>query len=130
MFDKPAVGSKVFVTTEYKYGFTKTNRIAGVVVPSGKHDDVESFRLATGNVNFPISVISLDHVTSLVYDDGSQGVVSERPKIEVMVWQVPSDSRKGGTYTVTKEGKHYHCTCVGFGFRKFCRHVNKVKESA
>lgn len=130
MFKKPAVGSKVFVKTEYKFGYTKIHESVGVVVASARYDDADSFRLATGKPSFPISVISLDNVIELKYDDGSSAETVNRPKIEVMAWEVPSDSRKGDTYTVTKEGNHYNCSCVGFSFRKSCRHINKVKEAA
>lgn len=35
---------------------------------------------------------------------------------------------KGDEYIVTNEGGRWACTCVGFGFRKDCKHIHQVKK--
>ena len=134
MFAKPQVGSNVTVITDwsdlykgYARNVLKQITHTGTVVSSANYDDPNSFRMTTGDKKFPIRVVSLDHVVSLVYDDGTKGDKRIIKKIEVTSWEIKSDSRKGGTYTVTRNGNHFACTCVGYGFRKSCRHINQVK---
>lgn len=134
MFSKPKIGSIVTVVSDwsdlykgYASGVPRQNQNTGTVVISAKYDDPNSFRMTTDDKTFPIRVISLDHVVSLVYDDGSKGDKRNIQKTEINVWEVKSDSRKGGTYTVTRNGGIFDCTCVGYGFRRTCRHVNQIK---
>lgn len=35
---------------------------------------------------------------------------------------------KGNEYTVTLRGGEWSCTCVGFGFRRKCKHIEKAKQ--
>lgn len=134
-YAKPAIGSKVIVTTAwhdlykgYSALLPRENVISGIVVKSERHDDVDSFRLATGRQGYPISVISVDRIVDLIYSDGTVAAKEDKPQISVAQWEVKSDSRKGGSYTVTLMNGHYECNCLGFTYRKFCRHVNSVKE--
>lgn len=134
MFDKPKTGTVVTVVIDwsdyYKPFDAATMRqrtYTGTVVRSESYDDPFSFRLSTGDKSFPIRVIDLEHVVKLFDSAGNQAKSSERKVSERTVWEVKSDSRKGGFYTVTREGSHFSCTCVGFGFRKTCRHINSVK---
>lgn len=136
-FGKPAVGSKITVTTEwhdYYKGFAanvkREHTISGVVVGSAKYDDVHSFRLATGNSSYPISVVDLNRVTALVHEDGTSASKVSVAVPQVRHWEVKSDSRKGGSYNVVFDGRGYSCECPGYTFRKSCRHINKVKEAA
>ena len=135
VFCKPQVDLNVTVTADWTDYFRPWNKnlrrssvYNGVVVASAKYDDPQSFRMATGDRDYPIRIISLDAVTSLTFSDGSSAKVSEKKKIEVLSWNIKSDSKKGGTYTVTREGNHFSCTCIGFGFRKSCKHVLQVKS--
>lgn len=41
-------------------------------------------------------------------------------------WQVPGS--KGNEYKVTLKGSELSCECVGFGFRRKCKHVEKIKN--
>jgi hypothetical protein len=134
MFDKPKAGTVVTVVTDwsdyYKTFDAQTKRqrtYTGTVVRSESYDDAFSFRLSTGDKSFPIRVIDLEHVINLFDSSGKQAKSSEKKESLKSVWEVKSDSRKGGFYTVTREGSHFSCTCVGFGFRKTCRHINSVK---
>ena len=136
-YEKPAVGSNVTVTTQwhdYYKGFAanvqREHTISGVVIGSAKYDDVHSFRLATTNSNYPISIVDLGRVVSLTYGDGTSARQTEVSKPQVRHWEIKSDSRKGGSYNVVFDGRHYSCECPGYTFRKSCRHINKVKEAA
>lgn len=133
-FSNPTIGSVVTVTTEWSDYFrtfsknTQTRRTyTGTVVRSASYDDPKSFRLTTGDSTYPVRVVDLLSVVDLVYSDGTKGTKVAQKKIEVTAWEVKSDSRKGGFYTVTREGNHFSCTCVGYGFRKSCRHVLQIK---
>lgn len=134
IFAKPTVGSTVTVTTDYTSymkGFAtnvpRTRTYRGQVVASASYDDPQSFRLTTGDRSFPIRVVPLENVTSLVNADGTNVTQTEKKKVEVTAWEVKSDSRKGGTYTVTRQGDHFSCTCLGFTYRKSCRHTLAIK---
>jgi len=36
--------------------------------------------------------------------------------------------RTGEAYTVQFSGRYWSCTCMGFGFRGRCKHVEQVKQ--
>jgi hypothetical protein len=134
-FSKPAIGKRLTVVTEYdRKGFSSnlstTTTKSGVVTRSEHYDDPDTFRLATGDRSFPFSVVPLDHVKEIIYEDGSKGETHTQKIITISAWQVKSDSRKGGFYTVTRDGNHYSCDCLGFQYRKSCRHIIKIKSQA
>ncbi len=135
-FVKPAVGSKICVTTSwhnYKKGFywglPRENTYTGIVVKSERNDNVNSFRLATGRQGFAVSIIDLGSVSNLVYDNGRVGEKVSVNPITVAVWEIKS-SKPGKSYTVTRNGSNYECNCAGFGFRRACRHINEIKVKA
>lgn len=135
VFSKPQVGTTLTVTTDWTDYFRafdvttlRRKSYTGTVVSSAKYDDPESFRMTTGDSSFPIRTIDLNRVVSLIDSNGINGDMKIKKKIEITSWEVKSDSRKGGFYTVTREGEHFSCTCVGYGFRKSCRHVLRIKE--
>lgn len=134
-FEKPKAGLTVTVTTEWvdylrpwSFNVRRTNVYSGVVVESAKYDDPQSFRMATGEIGYPVRIISLDRVSVLNFSDGSTAKHVANKKIEVSLWEVKSDSKKGGTYIVTREGNHFSCTCAGFSFRKTCKHSLSIKS--
>ena len=133
-FAKPVIGKVVTATIAFdsylktfSSNVPKSNTYTGTVVRSASYDDPNSFRLTTGDPVFPTRIIPLDRVVSLIDANGQVGKTETKKKIEVTAWEVKSDSRKGGSYTVTREGNHFSCDCAGFMFRKNCRHVNKIK---
>ena len=132
-FSKPEIGKRLTVITEYnRKGFASNvptiHTKSGVVIKSEHYDDPLTFRLATGDRNFPFCVVPLDFVKGLIYEDGSQGEMQQQKVITVTAWEVKSDSRKGGSYTVTRDANHFSCNCLGFQYRKSCRHVIKIKS--
>jgi len=135
MFQNPKISSVVTIVTDWvdylrPWGASpkRRNTYTGTVVKSEKYDDPQSFRITTGDKSFPVRIISLDRVVSIVYEDGSVGLKAEIKPVTVTAWEVKSDSRKGGTYTVTREGNHFSCTCAGYTFRKTCRHSIAIKS--
>ena len=60
------VGDLVHVRTEYKYGAVHNVNInSGRVIKSERHDPKGTFRLYTGNPQYPVSVIAYERVTGL-----------------------------------------------------------------
>lgn len=60
------VGDLVHVRTEYKYGAVHNVNIkSGRVIKSERHDPKGTFRLYTGNPQYPISLIAFERVTGL-----------------------------------------------------------------
>ena len=60
------VGDRIHVRTEYKYGAMKSKHInTGVVVKSERHDPANTFRLYTGNPQYPVSLIAYERVTGI-----------------------------------------------------------------
>lgn len=60
------VGDLIHVRTEYKYGVIHNVGIkSGKVVASERHDPANTFRLYTGNPQYPVSLISLERVTGI-----------------------------------------------------------------
>ena len=135
-FAKPSVGDRITVTTEYPtkpgiyaaYVFRGPYVKTGVVIKSEKYDDFDSFRLQTDNKAYPVSVIALERVTSIIHETGQEAKMVKKVVTTSKSWQVKSDSRKGGFYTVDLHNGHYSCSCPGFVYRKSCRHINGIKQ--
>ena len=75
-----------------------------------------------------IPVPSSTKLSNLVWED-------TRPKIKkykLQTWEVESTSRKKpgkiNKYTVKFDGL-YSCTCLGYTYRRKCRHITKISES-
>ena len=63
---KIQVGDLVHVRTEYKYGVRHSVSIkSGRVVKSERQDPANTFRLYTGNPQYPVSLIAYERVTGL-----------------------------------------------------------------
>jgi hypothetical protein len=136
MFTKPTIGRRVIVTMDWSRNMKgyadyvpRINTSVGTVVASMPFDDPDTFRMTTGDKIFPFSVVPLDYVTALKYDNGEKIAKGQARIIQNKSWQIKSDSRKGGMYTVTQEGNFFSCTCLGFQFHKNCRHIRKVKAA-
>ena len=51
--------------------------------------------------------------------------VEKKVSVGVRVFKVDS---KGKTYFVEKNQHFYNCNCIGFGYRRKCKHVDAVKN--
>jgi hypothetical protein len=63
---KLKVGDAIHVRTAYKFaGEVKTSIKSGVVVASERQDPKDTFRLYTGNPQYPVSLIAYERVTGI-----------------------------------------------------------------
>lgn len=129
-FAAPTVGSAVTVTIRSKNDFIfRTSDIdeqvyEGTVVKNFPWQQPGTFAL-TGNVGIPIRVIELKDVFELKTADGS---VVAKETVDNSTQTVEVKGSKGDRYIVTKFGNKYSCTCVGFQFRKTCKHINDFRN--
>ena len=130
-FAKPTPGKlvKIRVRSPSNYYYRTSDVIeteyTGTVLPDERWTKPGAFVLNTADGSrYPVRDIPLHEIVDLQYVDGTvaaQQAVSS--KIET--WVVAGS--KGASYTVTKEGNKYSCTCPGFSFRRHCKHVDSVK---
>lgn len=93
---------------------------SGVILPNPKWVSSDSICLSTGDTQFPFRIIERERIMEL----GKSVVSVSKPRSETFIVK---GSKPGSTYTVTRDGTHWSCTCVGFGFRKDCKHVRECK---
>jgi len=136
MFAKPEIGKFVTALTDWADVFatyatyvqaTQSRKtVTGKVIESEHYDDPASFRILTNNAGFPVSIIPLERIVELTYEDGTKAV--ERSAVTLSdseTWEVPGSN---GSYIVSRRGSTWHCECKGWQFRKQCRHVNAKKQ--
>lgn len=77
--------------------------------------------ITTGIKSFPVRSIDMARVVSI------NGAKTKPVKSvsKTRTWIVAGS--KGNTYTVTEENGRRSCTCVGYQFRRQCKHLNVVK---
>jgi hypothetical protein len=85
--------------------------------------DPDKFALIVPHTPVPLRVI--DRRSVLAVNGASQAQVREAEDVET--FEV-AGSKPGSKYTVTRVGQAWSCTCVGFGFRKDCKHIHQAKE--
>lgn len=130
-FSKPSCGTKVKLIIKKHLpviGGQNWIEVSGTAIPSEDWDSPYSFRLKTKNYRWA-DVLIID-VRSLI----DIKFIGENNKVEkIKVKEVSNKDikiqikgSKGNFYTVQKIGNHYICTCVGFGYRKHCKHINEA----
>ena len=95
------------------------NEYSGKILPNPKWVAQDAITLSTGISEFPFRIIERERIVGL----GEAAPVAA-PRSETFIVQ---GSKPGTTYTVTRDGSHWSCTCVGFGFRKDCKHIRECK---
>lgn len=95
------------------------NEYSGKILPNPKWVAQDAITLSTGISRFPFRIIDRERIVGL----GEAAPVAA-PRSETFIVQ---GSKPGTTYTVTRDGSHWSCTCVGFGFRKDCKHIRECK---
>lgn len=119
----PSVGSKVSVTvrlrTNYLYAPEPYEDVefTGTVVKSQKWVDADSFSLETTDASYPVKIIPGKWLRNVKVISGS---VQSIRKFKV--------AGSKGEYTVTQNGKHYSCTCIGFKYHGKCKHITAVAK--
>ena len=130
-YTKPAVGSKVSVTVrskdDYLYATSpfKDMVLEGIVLPNHKLAQPDAFTLRVKCANVPVREIRMKAVVDLQYADGSTATTQtvEANSVKTLVVK----GSKGEDYVVTKDGSKVSCTCVGFQYRKTCKHLGMIK---
>jgi hypothetical protein len=95
------------------------NEYSGKILPNPKWVSSDSICISTGDTHFPFRIIDRERILEL-----GEPVVAVVSHSDTFIVQ---GSKPGTTYTVTRDGSHWSCTCVGFGFRKDCKHVRECK---
>lgn len=95
------------------------NEYTGTIMRE-KWFDADEIGITTGDSRFPFRRI---HRSRIVEVSGAKidytPVKSAREVITVQ-------GSKGNSYVITKEDGKASCTCVGYSFRKTCKHVQEV----
>jgi hypothetical protein len=94
------------------------NEYSGKILPNPKWVAQDAITLSTGISEFPFRIIDRERIIEL----GEPVAIATRSETFIV-----QGSKPGSTYTVTRDGSHWSCTCVGFGFRKDCKHVRECK---
>lgn len=129
-FSHPTVGSKVCVTYLVRDIYFRAESkvvnewVDGIVLPNHKFVDPNAFVIRVNCQFSPVREINLKNVVDLQYFDGTKATKSE---VDNAVKTLVVKGSKGDEYLVTKEGNKVTCTCVGFQFRKACKHLELVK---
>jgi len=97
------------------------NEYTGKILPNPKWISSDCICLSTGDTLFPFRIIDRERIVGLGATTIAQ---ASKSRTETFIVQ---GSKPGTTYTVTRDGSHWSCTCVGFGFRKDCKHVRECK---
>lgn len=129
---KPSIGEHVVVTSDWSKFFRpfaanvpRTYVTKGKVVKSEKHDSPDTIRLFTGDPGFPYSVVKLSDKVTVTHDDGSTNNYESNDQETKESWEVEGST---GSYTVSRIGAQWSCSCKGFMFRGSCKHINQVKK--
>lgn len=93
----------------------------GAIIPNPNWIGSDSVCLTTGEPWFPFRIIKKSEIVS-----SSIPIEYNTPKTNRNVFQ--AKGTKGNQYTITRQGTQWSCTCVGFGFRKDCKHINAAKK--
>jgi len=105
-------------------GYAPPYRIEGIVYPSEKHDPPYTIRVYTGKPYHPVSVV---HLHNIIEDESGKNTLKNEKKDEKKVFTVKGS--KGDEYKVVVEGNHAHCNCVGFQYRKRCKHADEILKN-
>ena len=109
-------------TRFYSYLYKKEgwveNTLKGQVVPNPKWLDDDYVSILTGNPMLPISMVFKQNIVGL---DMAKGRSASR------IFNVKS-KKTGKQYQVISSNGLVTCDCIGFQFRKTCKHATAVKK--
>lgn len=122
----PAINQPIEVTMKTpscnlfnKDGFV-IDKVVGVLKRSERWDPPSTIRIFVGADMVPNRVIKLDRIIEI------SGNAVDLTKHDIQTWEVAGS--KGSKYTVTRTGNNYRCNCVGFQFRKRCKHIDETTK--
>jgi hypothetical protein len=117
-----SVGADIELTTKWKSNILgqefDIKTFKGKVVPNPKWLDMDYVSLHTGKPEYPISYIHKKFIVGHTFTE---------TRSIARIFNVKSKS-SGKSYTVISEDGIVQCDCVGFQFRRACKHSAKVKE--
>lgn len=93
-------------------------QVKGQVVQKPKWLDDDYVSVMTGNPNYPVSHI---------YKPNIVGFDLTQDRIDSRMFIVRSKS-KGKTYNVISQNGSVQCDCIGYQYRKYCKHSTAVKK--
>jgi hypothetical protein len=105
------------------YNEPATVTYRGVILENPRHVSANCIAM-TGDDFTPIRVIEKRDIVSI--GGVRQELAAETMRRETHVVK----GSKGSEYVVTRDGRSWSCTCVGFGFHKSCKHINSVQRPA
>lgn len=130
--DLPRVGEHVRVALDNRQsrviGATRTTRFAGRVVPLAYRTAPDEFGLYVAGSPSPLRAVRLSRCWSINGVRVQVAPVQAAPLVSQRTRVVEVIGSKGDVYEVrvnSDGGKT--CTCVGFGFRHYCKHIDGVK---
>lgn len=94
------------------------NYYTGTIVPTLRGFGNDVVCISTGQKQFPVRVIDRDRIVGLD--------AAESKEINFESWVVIGS--KGSKYNVTKNDKHFECSCPSYQFRRSCKHINELKS--
>jgi hypothetical protein len=103
---------------QYKDEGEKTRQVKGQIVQSPKWLDSDYVSVMTGNPNYPVSHVFKGNIV---------GFDLTRARIDSRMFIVRSKS-KGKTYNVISSNGEIKCDCIGYQYRKYCKHSTAVKK--
>jgi hypothetical protein len=92
----------------------------GMIVPNPKWVTSDCICLSTGDTQFPFRIIDRTRIVGM--SEYAMAVPDKRSETFIV-----KGTKPGTTYTVTRNDSNWSCSCVGFGFRKDCKHVRECK---
>ena len=121
----PTVGTIITVTTESRmrsaYGDYAYHELTGQVIANPKWLKATEFAIENPDHPNGFSVINLNNVVDIRDADGHEYKFTTDNTIKV--WTVTGS--KGNEYTVKLQDGEYSCECVGFQYRKHCKHITE-----
>ena len=94
------------------------HRFVGRIVPTPKWLDTDYISVHTENPEYPISHINVKNIVDYCIDTA---------RIDTRIFKVKSKS-KNTVYNVLSKNGNVICDCVGFQYRKICKHSIAIKK--
>ena len=130
MFCKPQVGEIITVMTQYRtpvlnVGLDSHTYKKVPVLSSESYDQPNSFRISADVPYMDVRVIDMSQtLADLIAGKAADVIDYDGTKV------VSIKGSKGNEYTVTIDEDGAKCTCIGFSYRRQCRHLGEAAEKA
>jgi len=115
------VGDQVNLKVRFRSNllFSKTgyeeHDFTGTVEKTPSYVSYDAVTVRTGNPEFPLSIIPLKSVVGY----------EQKEDKSVETFEITSGAN---TYTVSVKAGKVSCSCVGFQFRRYCKHSDPYKK--